>query len=63
MARNILLVVALTLLYIFLLTVIFENFVNRPSSTMLTLVAFLLFILLSFLYAQFVIKTFRKRIK
>lgn len=61
--RNVLIVVGLTLLYIYLLTVLFENFVNKASNTLLTLSGIVLFLLISYCYATFIIKTFKNRLK
>ena len=61
--KNIVIAAALTLLYIFLLTVLFENFVNKASSTLLTALAAVLFLAASFLYVQLLIKTFKNPTK
>ena len=63
MTKDVLLVLGLTLAYIFLLTIVFENFVNKPSSTVLSLAALFLFIAASVLYAYFIIKTIKNRLK
>jgi len=62
MLKKILLVLALTFLYIFLLTAVFENFINRASSTALSVLALLLFVALSFLYAHLIIKIIKNRL-
>lgn len=54
--------VALTLLYIFLLTLLFEYSINKSSSTWLTVAGVSLFFVLSYLYAQLFIKIFKNRL-
>lgn len=63
MLKKILLLVVFTLVYIFLLTVLFEYFINKPSDTLLTLSGLLLFFLVSFIYVTILIKTFKQNFK
>jgi cytochrome c oxidase assembly factor CtaG len=63
MLKNFFILLAFTGVYIFLLTVLFENFVNRPSSTWLTLLGVLLFFMISYLFATALIKTYKNRLK
>ncbi|HEU4472305.1 MAG TPA: hypothetical protein VFR58_14530 [Flavisolibacter sp.] len=57
--RNILVSVVLVLAYIFLLTGMFEVFINRSSSTLLTVSAIGIFIVMTLLLARFLIKQFK----
>ena len=63
MLKNFFILVALTGVYIFLLTLLFENFINRPSSTWLSLFGLLLFFVLSYLFATALLKTYKNRLK
>jgi hypothetical protein len=51
------------LAYIYLLTVIFEYCINEASSTFLTTVGIVLFVVLSALYASLVFYLFKKNPK
>lgn len=61
MAKRILLLVLLSVVYISLLTLLFENFINKPSSTLLSIAGVILFIGISYFFVQLVFKTLQKR--
>lgn len=63
MWKKLLLLLLLALAYIFTLTVVFENFINKASSTVLTTIAVCLFLLLSIGFAITATKIFKLKSK
>lgn len=61
MLTKIVVLLLVTLSYVFLLTVIFEYCINEASSNLLTATGILLFIFLTLFYIKFLLKTFKKQ--
>ena len=54
------LVIGVFLAYIFLLTGIFENFINKASSTMMTVLAIALFLMMTYMVYLFIRKQLKR---
>jgi hypothetical protein len=61
--KVLLIIVALTLGYIYLLTIIFEYCINKASSTLLTLAGMALILVLTAVYAALISKNIKHKPK
>lgn len=61
--RSAFIIIALTLVYIYLLTILFEYCINKASNSLLSLAGVLLFLVISFGYAAFLFKSVKKQPK
>lgn len=59
--KGIFLTIILSLVYIALLTLIFEYFINRPSDTLLTLAGLGLLLAFTFLFIRILLRKFKNR--
>jgi len=59
--KGIFLTIVLSLVYIALLTLTFEYFINRTSDTMLTLAGLGLFLAFTFLFIRILLRKFKNR--
>ena len=61
--KNVVLTICITLVYIGLLTVIFEYFINEASSTLLTASGLLLILILSTAFLYYLLRRFKNPIQ